>query len=701
MKYALAVWVLAPTLYSAPPLSLTAHYLDVGAGGQSYALAVDDAVNVFAASTAYEPSGRPVIRIIKTGATGDVLAQFDFGEDLGNTYLQPVAAAADAQGNLILAGNVNGAGLPLVSALFSDTTAQAAFLAKFDAPLQHILFSTRLGGISPGFDTFTSAGAVALDGAGNIYIAGGTSSADFPVTPDAFQIGPPASDAFGAATYAYVAELPPDGSRLIFSTYFGGNTETCTGGSGCRGKFGITNANALALDLQGNIVIAGGTSATDLPVTAGTLSQQCGCAVSSTVGFAAKLAAGGGSLLWSTYLNGATEMVFNLVVHAVALDGSGDVIVAGNAANGLPTTPGSVQPADPLGSRDTGGQAGFVAKLDPAASQLLFSTYFGIGWVNALALDAQSGVWLTGTSDPSYLPPPAAGNTPALGPTYVAGLSSDGQAISFLMTAPAGAAGQALATGPVVLGPMGSLLLPGAGSVSLAGIANSGADHVAPFVAPYDLVSFYGLNLGPSTPVYAQVVDGDVTTSIGGVQVLFDGVPAPLLYTGPTQINAVVPSSVSGLDFTQVQVISPNGTVDRATIPVRTSDPQIFHTPGNYAAALNQDGSINAPGNPAAAGSVVVIWATGAGLTYLAPPDGMILQPGGNPGAPILPVSIVYGVYALDSLEVLYAGSAPGDVAGVMQVNFRLPEAPELPFAVRLQVGTMLSDPVGIYVTAQ
>jgi hypothetical protein len=112
---------------------------------------VDGAGNVFAASTAYEPSGRRVIRIVKTDAAGDVLAQFDFGENLGNTYLQPVAAAADAQGNLILTGNVNGAGLPLVSALFSNTTAQAAFLAKFDAPLQHILFSTRLGGISPGF----------------------------------------------------------------------------------------------------------------------------------------------------------------------------------------------------------------------------------------------------------------------------------------------------------------------------------------------------------------------------------------------------------------------------------------------------------------------------------------------------------------------------------------------------------------------
>ena len=97
MKYVLALCVLAPTLYSAPPLSLTAHYLDIGAGGQSYALAVDGAGNVFAASTAYEPSGRRVIRIVKTDAAGDVLAQFDFGENLGNTYLQPVAAAADAR----------------------------------------------------------------------------------------------------------------------------------------------------------------------------------------------------------------------------------------------------------------------------------------------------------------------------------------------------------------------------------------------------------------------------------------------------------------------------------------------------------------------------------------------------------------------------------------------------------------------------
>ena len=85
---------------------------------------------------------------------------------------------------------------------------------------------------------------------------------------------------------------------MIFSTYFGG----------VRGKYSITNATAIALDSQGNMVIAGGTSATDLPITAGTLSQQCGCPVDTSVGFAAKLAAGGASLLWSTYLNAAAEM---------------------------------------------------------------------------------------------------------------------------------------------------------------------------------------------------------------------------------------------------------------------------------------------------------------------------------------------------------------------------------------------------------
>ena len=388
-------------------------------------------------------------------------------------------------------------------------------------------------------------------------------------------------------------------------------------------------------------------------------------------------------------------LFFSIAVNTVALDSAGNVIVAGNAPNGFSTTPGVAQPVYPLGSVDSGPNAGFVAKLNPAASQLLFSTYFGIGTVNALVSDGRGGTWLTGTSDPLYLP--AASNTPNLGPTYVANLSSNGQAVSFLMTAPLGAAGQGLAAGPVVLGSGGSLLLPGTGPTSLAGIANSGADHVAPFVAPYDLISLYGVNLGPSTPAYGQVVNGMVTNSIGGVQVLFDGVAAPLLYAGSTQINAIVPSEVAGRDFTQMQVVTPNGLINGLAIPVRASDPQIFHTPENYAAALNQDGSFNTAANPAAPGSIVSIWATGAGLTGLLPPDGVVFQTGGGTDRPILPVSVLD---VADSLEVLYAGSAPGDVAGVMQVNFRLPASPDpSSFAVHLQVGDGLSDPVGIYVT--
>jgi hypothetical protein len=148
MKRLLALVALVPSL-AAAPLSLTATYLDIAVGGQSYALAADATGNLFTVSTAYEPSGRQVIRIIKTDPSGNVLAQLDFGAqasavldtDYPVSFLQPIAAATDAQGNLIVVGNANGATVPLVPALMSNTTPQAAFVAKFDPQLQgHPLF---------------------------------------------------------------------------------------------------------------------------------------------------------------------------------------------------------------------------------------------------------------------------------------------------------------------------------------------------------------------------------------------------------------------------------------------------------------------------------------------------------------------------------------------------------------------------------
>src|SRR5260370_29425886 len=104
------------------------------------------------------------------------------------------------------------------------------------------------------------------------------------------------------------------------------------------------------------------------------------------------------------------------------------------------------------------------------------------------------------------------------------------------------------------------------------------------------------MGMGPAPPASAQVVNGVVTTSLGGVQVLFDGVPAPLLYAGPTQINAIVPAEVSGHDTTTLQVMTPSGAIGGPTMLIRPTKPGVFlslpivsFVP--YAAALNQDGS--------------------------------------------------------------------------------------------------------------
>src|ERR1039458_10632575 len=104
--------------------------------------------------------------------------------------------------------------------------------------------------------------------------------------------------------------------------------------------------------------------------------------------------------------------------------------------------------------------------------------------------------------------------------------------------------GQALAltsTGnPMVLGGAGFLMLPNtAGGPSLTGVANSEGSVASGLIAPAELMSFYGTGLGPATPLNAQVVNGVVQSNLGGYQLLFGGVAAPLLYIGANQINAV------------------------------------------------------------------------------------------------------------------------------------------------------------------
>jgi uncharacterized protein (TIGR03437 family) len=199
---------------------------------------------------------------------------------------------------------------------------------------------------------------------------------------------------------------------------------------------------------------------------------------------------------------------------------------------------------------------------------------------------------------------------------------------------------------------------------------------------------------------------------VGGVQVLFNNVPAPLLYVGPNQINAIVPSSVAGLNTVTVQIVGPAGTLTGPALFVVPSAPEVFQNgspmpQGGAAVALNQNGSLNSESNPAAAGSVVTIWATGAGLDNSpGVQDGLIAT---DLDAPALPVSVLNSSYVSASgaysLEVLYAGNAPGLVTGAIQVNFQLPLDLTAygnyggQITCQLQVGAAVSSRFAVFVT--
>ncbi len=206
---------------------------------------------------------------------------------------------------------------------------------------------------------------------------------------------------------------------------------------------------------------------------------------------------------------------------------------------------------------------------------------------------------------------------------------------------------------------------------SVASVLNAGDQaSFLPVLVPGEIMSIYGLNLGAATAGLAHDASGKVVTQLGGTSVLIGGVPAPLLYVSPTQVNFVVPYEVSGSNTAIMQIVTSGGSITTAPLTVSASAPGIFTIPTvqSQAAVLNQDSSVNSLDNPAARGSVIQIFATGGGQT--SPPGVTGSVTGANPSTQVLPVSVTVG--GVDA-PVQFAGSAPDAVAGLLQVNALLP----------------------------
>jgi uncharacterized protein (TIGR03437 family) len=205
--------------------------------------------------------------------------------------------------------------------------------------------------------------------------------------------------------------------------------------------------------------------------------------------------------------------------------------------------------------------------------------------------------------------------------------------------------------------------------VNSGGVVNAASFLPEP-VAPGMIVSIFGASIGPDEGVGAQLdSSGRVGNSLAETQVFFDGIPAPLYFARSDQINAQVPYGVASKTSVQIQVQYRGSPTNPVAVSVAGSAPGIFAVSGGSGpgAILNQDSSPNSAGNPAARGSVVVLYATGEGETSPAGVDGQLSE---TPFAsPLLAVSARIG--GLPS-EVLFAGPAPG-FAGLLQVNVRVP----------------------------
>lgn len=180
-------------------------------------------------------------------------------------------------------------------------------------------------------------------------------------------------------------------------------------------------------------------------------------------------------------------------------------------------------------------------------------------------------------------------------------------------------------------------------------------------VAPGEIVSLFGNALGPATGVSTTAEAGRVPVSSAGVAVTFNGVAAPLFFAREDQVNVQVPYEIAGSAEAQA-VVTVNGVASAGTmVPVRATHPGLFPR------AFHADGRPVSAEAPAAPGDIVILFATGQGVTSPASATG-VLASTAFPD-PVAPVTLKIAGRAA---ELLFCGQAPG-TAGVMQINVRVP----------------------------
>jgi hypothetical protein len=301
------------------------------------------------------------------GGTGDDSANGIAVDPAGNAYVTGLATSTDFPTTV-------GAFQPVFAGVLD------VFVTKLNPTGSGLVYSTYLGGGSNDVGN-----GITLDGLGNAYVTGFTTSTDFPTTAGAFQ------PSFGGVIDAFVTKLDPTGSGLVYSSYLGGS--------------GDDNGSGVRVDLAGSAYAVGTSGSTDFPTTAGAFQSSPG---GNGDAFVTKLNPTGSALVYSTYLGGSSSDSGL----GVALDAAGQAHVTGDTTSpDFPTTAGTFQPAFG-GDRDA-----YAAKLNVAGSGVIYSTYLGGGGFDegfGIAVEASGNASVVGDTSSSDFPTTAGAFQPAL-----------------------------------------------------------------------------------------------------------------------------------------------------------------------------------------------------------------------------------------------------------------------------------------------
>ena len=584
-------------------------------------------------------------------------AQLLYSSYLGGSSQDVIyGMALDADRNIYLTGGTKSSNFPVINAIQPELKGRMdSFVTKLNWKGE-VIFSTFLGGQDTGVESSEEevGYGIALDSLQNIYLTGSTSSRSFPLVN-------PIQSTFGGVEDCFIVKLNGSGQAILYSTFLGGSRAD-------RGR-------AIAVDGFGQAHVTGYTFFNDFPLVNALQPIYRG----NLDAFVAKLEADGRRLVFSTYLGGTGEensgsLNDQVPSGSIAVDKVGNIYVAGKTGSfDFPVS----QPTQPWLRGNTDG---FLCKIDPAGSALLFSTYIGSSYpsdlgnderVLGLAVDGNGAVYLTGQA-----------------------LQSDFPLTNSLQSGFGGGSSDAFLT---------RISMPDL--ISLAPV--SAASYNGSSIAPESIVAIFGNGLSGGVETATSV---PLPLSLRGTSVSIEdrfGVSrdARLFFVSPSQINLEVPPGTAPgravITVNNSTAMAGSNANHRATVLIDQVAPSIF--------------SANADGFGAPAAFIQRVRSDGTTSlepvvrrNYLGQYEPLPIDLGGA-GDEVYLVIFGTGWRRVESIErvsvriggvevpVVYAGQQ-GDYAGLDQVNMRLPRqlAGRGTLTLSLEIEGMLANPARV-----